>query len=366
MTTVSDRVCRTINLKLEDHGNAVTPVPPKLEQATVSQYIEALLPGRKVEHAGRGQTLKVWGYMPTPTSLFFQAVHQCFSAHNPLTLRPEVLMHLIVHEVAATVKRNPQQYREFFIRSEEKEKITVLHNGLRLSDPQSPWQEAIALFDPAMRKAVPPGIMEHLLPDLSTHTPETIAASLVAFMDAASAYYDYVVRTRCGIPEIRLMGVAEDYRKILRAASQLSEVFRSQLGRYFDHLLPVLSMLAAQADGAPVDEKFWGSLYKFESHSGSENFNGWSTAFVNYVQSADDGQLVQKADDLFDWTDTDSGWGIKGLELGSVPSQVSTVPFIWDYFGKEIKMLFAGGVLAVENTEGSLDPRLSYAVLHGE
>lgn len=358
-------------------GGFVQAVPAFDCKSSMEAMVKAVLPDHTIEHLGRGTiALRRGGPTFQATSLFFQAVHQCFKEHHPLVLRPEVLMHLIVHEVATTVNRYPEEFRHLFTGSAQKERIDVRHDGLVSGVPDSPWDEAIQLFEPELQKVVPGGIMEHMLPGFSTETPITRAASLVAFMDAAQKFYNYHTDTWCGIPEIRLMGTPEDYRRIMVAAQQLSERFESRLGRYFHHLLPVLQTLYQQANGAPTDEHFWSSIYKFKSSSGTERFNGWLSTFINYVQQAEipaarnrvaqAGGLVLKSEQAYEWDDIGKKDSLMpGIDLGSVPSHISTVPFTWHYLDvREFPMLFAGGVLSVEVVDGALMPSLSYAVLH--
>ena len=359
-------ICRTVTVDLSKvkqrfPTDSVTTQRPRPSKRSMAEYLGVIMPGKKIEHVARKDMLAV-GYRPVPSSLFFQAVHECFSNHYALTLRPEVLMHIIVHEVAYTVKANVSDYRHLFTRLVEKDRIDVRHDGLRLGDPNSPWGEAIDLFEKPLAERMPSDIMAHLLPPFTTATPESRTASLVAFMDAASPYYDYHTHTMCGIPEVRLAGAADDYRRLRNAAGKLAETFGKHLEAYFHHLLPVLDELVRTAEGGHPDERFWSSIYKHESHSGSSVFNGWISAFVNYVNTGD--KTVVKRPDIYDWTDMAGGWGIKGLSLGSVPSQVCAVPFNWHYYGETKKMLFAGGPLGVEEQDGAVMPVLSYAVLH--
>lgn len=377
-------VCRVFRPEIEDHdrysGSRGRPIRVETAPSAtvpVEKFVAALAPGKRIEHLARREMAQLDRYGEVdPSCLFFRALHACFSEHYAFTIRPEVLMHLIVGEVAITVNKHPEAYRALFTRSDKKERIDVTHNGLALGNPDSPWGEAIDLFERPLREKVPPGIMEHLLPPLSTATAESRTASLVAFMDAAQKFYDFHTHTMCGVPEIRLAGTADDYKRVLTAASQLSEPFRAHLGRYFDHLLPVLKKIADQAAGAPVDDKFWGSIYKYESHSGTSAFNGWSAAFVNYVQTAEIpssqyykgsvGEVVEKHEKLYDWEAACAGGYLAGLSVGSLPSHVSSAPFTWHYMGQELKMRFMGGILGVDNDDDALMPVLSYAVLHDE
>src|SRR3989339_1053518 len=372
-------VCRSVSVQIQNKDEwtkrqnpfvQVKSVPGDRE-VPVSRFVEAVLPGKAIEFLGRETMKGVSSYKNmTPSSLFFQAVHEAFAKHYPLALRPEVLMYLICHEVATAVKLHPEDYRSLFTTTEGKETIEIRHDSLRRGDPMSPWSEALALFDPALRERVPAGIMKQMLPVFSTATPETTAASMIVFMDAASPFYDYRVDTLCGLPEIRLLGTAKDYQKILAAARELAKLFGKHLGLYFQHLLPVLETLAEQAAGAPIDDLFWKSIYKFNSRSGGSRFNGWITAFLNYIQTPEfdngfdssKGGLVQKDERLFDWN-PEERISMPGLSIGSVPSHVSAVPFVWNYFETEIPMTFIGGVLGIDVEDGYLTPVLSFGVL---
>ncbi len=373
-------VCRSISLKIKDanswsrRGQIIVPVPAPAAARPVAEFLGLVCPDAKIEHLGRAEMVEL-GYEVKPSSLFFQAVHEAFSNHYPLALRPEVLMYLITSTVAETVRRHPEEYRHLFTTSDDKQLIEVYHDGLVRGDASSPWHEVFPMFNAGLREKTPAGIMEHMLPGFSTATPETDAASMVCFMDAASKFYDYLTHTMCGIPEIRLLGTPEDWQKLKTSASMLAEVFSKHLGLYFQYLLPVLATIAGQANGAPQDDEFWSSIYKFESESGTDTFNGWISAFLNYIQTpevegtkyteARNGQLVQKADDLFDWKDEGDGnrLGMKGLPSGCAPSHVSVTPFKWNYYGTMIEMSFAGGVLGVDSEDGYITPALSYAVL---
>jgi hypothetical protein len=132
---------------------------------------------------------------------------------------------------------------------------------------------------------------------------------------------------------------------------------------YFADLLPVLRILARQADPAtPVDTDFWKSLYKMNNQSGANYANGWITSFLAHIQS--NGRLVPR--DYFDWNkDMGLRWG-GSVPINSYPTHVSAVPFIWDYFEVLFPMRFIGGILAVDDVDGFMTPRLSYGILKGQ
>jgi hypothetical protein len=362
------KIARSIVLDLDWYGGKVVEEALTSNTFDAEKLVKCVFPGQPIEHLARGLSgvPNRHGYKVVPSSAFFSTAYTAFDQHHAFGLRPEVLMYLVNSVIAETVRRHPEDYRHLFTTSPEKIKIMVRHDGLRLGDPNSPWGEAIPLVDAALRPHIPSGIMESMLPSLSTATLESSVASLIAFMDAASPYYSYGFQTMCGIPRIELFGEAADYRKVFLSASSLATEFPKHLGNYFANLLPVLDTIATTAETGKVDEDFWSSIYKHHSGSGTSRFSGWLSAFIWYVQKHDykkkTCELVVKEQSNLLWHDKQH----RGVDTGSEPAHITRVPFVWEYFGKELKMHLIGGVLGVDVDEGALTPKLSYGVLQGE
>lgn len=329
-------------------------------------YLEALLPLHRVESVGR-ESFRAYRFslhtITGTSSLFFATLQGAFEAHFGVALRPEVIWHMVMDAVATVVKRHPDAYGAWFSHDpREKTHVEVRDDSIAPGLESSDWGRTIGLFDAALRKAVPDGIMDVLLPELSTATAETRAASLVAFMDAASPYHTYGVHSFCGIPRIRLDGSPEDWATIARHASALRTVFAT-LDWYFDDLCPVLDTIAEQAAGAPIDETFWRSIYHYEGGSGRSHVDGWSTVLLAYLRCRTGRgpvKLIEKPAGHSDWRNDRHG-----IAQGGIPSHVSTVDFTWNFMGTKMPMKFVGGVLGVDlEDECTLVPRLSYAVVH--
>jgi len=352
------RVCRDFEVPLPRGGVGDLPT----NQVAVKAFLrEALKRDPKVEYCSQPWMLEI-PYLE-PTSLLFQTVHECFAEHLPLALSPDLLMYLVLHEVSICVKQNPQDYAGLFTSRTDGQKqlIHVRHDGLILGNPKSPWNEALGLFHAGLTDRVPSDVMKHALPSFSTHTVETQAASLVAFMDAASPYYDYRVMTKCGIPTIRLLGTPEDYVKLYESCLALSGLFAKHLKTYFSYLLPVLAVIKEQAAGSPQDDAFWSSIYKPLHASGTDDMTGWLSAFLNYTSS--NGKVQEKPQHCYDWAKPQGGWP-RGFPRGEIPCHLNVVNFIWEYLGTEYPMEFIGGVLTRGNLDGFVTPHLGYAVIH--
>lgn len=353
----------------------------------VEDYLGTCLPGINIEHIHAtdlpGAIVPESPHGIPPTSLFYHTVHTCFSEHYPLALRPEVLWGLILNEIATCVKLNPDTYRDLFTTAKDLTEIHIQNDMLVRGDPGSPWHLVASQFEEALHELIPDkSLMRDMLPPFTTETTVTRAASMVAFMAAASPFYDFHTHTMCGIPKIRLLGSSEDYDRLLSGAKALAPRFKAHLGSYFDHLIPVLTKLVKQAAGAPIDKTFWESIYKFRSGSGSDTFNGWISAFINYIQEPEmageygdeatgAGHLVPKNETAYDTLNMpkSSRWYMPGIDLGSVPTGIYTCPFKWHYLegmrhpdSGVYEMLFTGGVLSVSVENGYLTPGLSFGV----
>jgi hypothetical protein len=287
------------------------------------------------------------------TSLGVQAVHQCFALHQPLSLRPETLWYMISHEVAEYVRQNASDYAYLFTDTPDAKQDIVIRDDSLLRHGPSDWMYTIGLFRGALEKKVSDKTIDLFLPQFTTADQADETVLLLSLMDAASPFYNYVVFTDCGIPEVRLEGDAIDWRLLYAQTEQMALTFNG-LHQYFEHLLPVLQTLAETAAGGPVDEEFWTSIYKQLNGSGGEQVSGWINAFFAYNNTDDGMQLKHQF-----------GWGeYNAVSVSYFPSHVSTVPFKWVYYGEEIGMTFAAGITGVDySDEHFLAPRLGFAVI---
>lgn len=353
-------------------------IPEDKEPGLIRDLVTKLYPRWSPIALGREQFYgrATFGYGDKGTySLFFKTLQDCFNMHLPFALRPEVLWYLVVHEVATAVRLNPERYRLYF--SSSKDKILTTLNCDSYTLPTD-WSPVIAQFGAMLQDQMPTELGSILCSEFSTSSAETNAATNVAFMEAASPFYDYRMRLLCGLPLIRLEGEVADYVKLAENARALKLMFGKDLGLYFTHLIPVLDKIAEQAAGAPVDHEFWGAIYNHDSGSGgsdgSDDLGGWITTFVNYVRTlapVDEHShfgpakvtVTPKPEAVFDWHQK-KRW----LTVGMVPNHVSAADFLLAKPGTdfEVPMKFIGGMLGVDIDDGYVSPKLSYGVLVGE
>jgi hypothetical protein len=321
------------------------------------------------------------------TNMLLSAADFCFQSHRPFGLRPEVLWQTILGQVAEEVKQNPEEYRSLFTRrsaEEGKEEILVRHDGLRMGSSYG-WDVAIGMFRDPLEERVPSDIMTiSQVDDLTTAGQAEKLACLVTFMDAASPFYDYKVRTKCGIPKVALFGTEKDWLKLKLKVGLIRRHF-PRLSAYFNTILPIITRLAEEAGSTePIrkafvgscgwrtelrgGDEFWTSIYKRNSRSGGDTLSGWLTSFFAFARAPGGEQFVLRTQKSLDWKNLDE-WGA-GLGSNKFPGSVSCVDFKWDYFGRTHPMKLLGGVMTTvrHDHEGVeyITPRLGWAVAHAQ
>ncbi|MFJ4189498.1 DUF4419 domain-containing protein [Kitasatospora sp. NPDC089509] len=303
-------------------------------------------------------------------SLLLRGTHAAFADHLPLSLSPDVLWYAVVHEIAVHVRMYPPRYRALFGGADRSRTLVVRDDSLAGPDPTASgpewapewapdWARSIRLVRGPLTAALGPEPVELFRPSFSTTTADDEASVLVTLMDVVSPYYDFRWETRCGIPRVRLEGTAADWALLADRVGALAERF-DWLAPWFAELRPVLAEIAATAAGGPVDERFWRSLYKWESVSGGPRVTGWLTAFFAHTQTPDGPRLRQ----TFGWREAaESAYHRDAFAVNDFPSHLSVVPFVWDRLGFERSMIFVAGVLGIERDGEFLRPRLGHAVL---
>ncbi|MFE9451996.1 DUF4419 domain-containing protein [Streptomyces sp. NPDC006739] len=140
-----------------------------------------------------------------------------------------------------------------------------------------------------------------------------------------------------------------DWRLLAGRVRELEGWFEG-LRPWFAALHPVLDSISAAASGWGIDQKFWRSLYKWESASGGDRVTGWITAFFAH-RYTDEGPLPKQS------------FGPGTTEVEDFPSRVSRVPFRWETPTGTRAMAFLGGVLGTERDGEWIRPCLGYAVV---
>jgi hypothetical protein len=321
---------------VHDAVHALTKVKP---EAAGSNSSTGLLPF----HSGPYETEKMHG--------FLLAVHSSFNSHYPLTLSPDDVWLTIAQGFAAHVNANAEKLRKQFVKHEGKLYIEIRRDDFKKGSPSNDWPGGFSEFSDKIAEHI--GKKRDLLvSNFSTTDIVEKAASELVLMDAMSQYFDYGMRTYCGIPKITLLGNINDWQNIRERAQTLAEF---DCKNWVSALTPVLDHFVKAHKGL-ADPKFWQSFYKLGGGSGGPYVTGFINVLFPYLARGYANRACLK------WEDGIGFMG-GGPNTDDFPSGMSQVPFKWIYFGEEFKMQFLGGFVGASQEEsGALRPSIGWAV----
>ncbi|PHN01548.1 DUF4419 domain-containing protein [Flavilitoribacter nigricans] len=310
---------------------------------------------------------------------FLYAINRAFSQHLPLRLKPEYFWMLILQGVAKHIDQNPEKYRHLLVEHEGKAEIKVRDDALLVD--KSRWatipDQLIQEFRGHLADAGQD--LETFLPSFSTTTDAERIAFQIGILDIYSNYFDYLVMSLCGIPEIELEGSPDDWQEI---EDRLNGLAFLELDWWTRHLRPIIRKIKASAAGE-ADVDFWTSIYKYMEMSGGPYISGWIINFFPYLKEK--GKLRDKPKNDTSPGDAFQSWSPSGIVFSDVEKRnpylgmeevprvlkmdnfhtgVSRVPFKWMKTGTLVDMHFTGGFIGVDQDEDSLAlvPKLGWIV----
>lgn len=284
---------------------------------------------------------------------FLESVLTAFDNHYPLVLSPDTIWLTLAQGFATHVNLNAEALRKHFVKHEGKVTLKVIRDEFIKGSKDNDWTSVFGEFSEQIAGYV--GKKRDLVvSDFSTTTVIEKAASEIVLMDAMSSYFKYEVLTRCGIPEITLLGTVEDWKNIRRRAEMFSEF---GLEWWTKSLLPVLDEFVKAASGSS-NKEFWQSFAKRQSVSGGENVTGWINVLFPYIKDYKDNQIKNKFAE--NWNN-DKGYNA-GPGVADFSSGLSKAPFIWNYYRVEYKYEFVAGFVGFGQEEAGLRPTIGWAV----
>jgi hypothetical protein len=300
-------------------------------------------------------------FLPVYENGLLAAVHTAYADHRPLVISPDVIWLAIAQGFAQHVGLHAERLRSKFVRHAGKVTIEIRRDDFIKGSPDNAWPEVFHSFSDVIAGHI--GRQRELVVcDFSTTGPCERAASEIVLLDAMQHYFEYVVVTMCGIPEITLEGTVEDWRAIRRRARALEEY---ELSWWTDALGPVLDALVATAEGR-VNQRFWETLFKHSEGSGGPWVRGWINVLFPYLRDPEGGAHVQNPH-MSAWQKNFDAGDAGATVRSQIPSGLSCAPFTWKVVEEEFAMHFLGGFVGVAQDEGTLAlrPAIGWAVREG-
>ena len=244
-------------------------------------------------HRGTDFIGRVWDVRE---NALLRALRLAFSNHHGIALSPDVIYNIVLQGISIHVSRQPEKYRSLLVSfGSGKQTLTTENNQLVKGDWNNYWGASIKDL---VRQIVEKAPQDSILPlaaktRFSTTTDVEAVAHAAALMDVTSAFYDYEVRTKCGIPFVDLLGQREDWELL---ASNLKLILdRPELGlqTWLRKLLDIVSNFIAAYDEddeavyvcAHQTSTWWKSIYKYhlEGSGGDVMISGWIGQLFPYI-----------------------------------------------------------------------------------
>lgn len=309
-----------------------------------------------LEASGCQHDLVVAPGFDQPAHPLIEAVHTAFARHYPLTLSPDDVWLCLAQGFALHVEANAEALRSRFVRNDGQMTLTIVRDDFMKGSPHNDWQGCFAEWSDAIAAHI--GKKRDLVvADFSTTGPIERAASEVVLMSAMKNYFNFLLITKCGIPEITLLGTVADWQAIRRRAEVFAEF---DLAGWVRALLPVLDQFVKAASGT-VDRAFWGSIYKLHGGSGGPYVTGWINVLFPYLDEGSPKDGIVRNDAAFTWSDAAGG---KGPTIGRFPCGLSRVPLAWNYLGTLFPMTLQAGFVGIsqDRQTRAVRPAIGWAV----
>jgi hypothetical protein len=287
---------------------------------------------------------------------FIAACHTAYDEHRPLSIKPDDLWLLVLQVFAEDVNQHPNLYRNTVLnfQGEEKKKIEIRRDTF--GPPGSwanDWMGCIPELIEKVSESVQPKFKGVIANRFSTTTPIHQIAGWVGVMYAFHPYFSYVVRTRCGIPRIRLEGTLQDWESLQTRIKEIVTIMADKNPSRKDWTLKVIGVVDnfVSAVKGNVDVDFFKNFYKREKMSGGDIVSGHINVFFPYKK------------DLYNKTELVWKFDSNERRADDYPSGMVSVPFIWIYLGSSFQMKFHSGFIgATVSSDGYVQACVDFAV----
>ena len=191
---------------------------------------------------------------------FLEAVHWAYSRHLALTISPDIIWYVISSGIASHINLNAESLRKQFVNHEGKKKIEIRRDDFVFNSKTNPWHEVLGNFTIQIRNNTNNNVADLFVANFTTTSQESRVVSQIVLMDSMQNYFEYVVSTTCGIPEIKLLGNKKDWENVKKKANSFPKMI-PELKKWLKALNEILNHFIKAYDGS-VDNKFWNSIYK--------------------------------------------------------------------------------------------------------
>lgn len=298
---------------------------------------------------------------------FVNSTIQAYNQHRHLKIRPEDIWLSILTQLSSYINAHAEELRGSFVAHEGKKELVIEYTdgSTRFTLDWSDFAYKIGVM--IQDNVVDPELREWIMPAFSTTTSHDVVVASIVMMASMQKYFSYTCMMTCGLPSVTLLGEKADYQFMLQRLEKLRS-YGEEPTLFADLLTPILKRMILSFEEPESKEvvDFWNRIFSsYNMGSGSDDYNGWITAFMFWDT---DGKMLYRRKE---WLDKDlppltlDGVTYPTISEDDVPPGFCTVPVKIDEYGHIIEAeMLAGSVGwdwdssggAVANSEqGSMD-----------
>jgi hypothetical protein len=265
------------------------------------------------------------------------ALHS-YAEHFPLIISPDDIWLTIAQGFSNHINVNAEALRKHFVAHEGQVNIEIIRDNFIMDNPDNDWLGTFPEFSDKIAEYI--GKKRDLIVgQFSTTGPMERAAGEITLMDSMKNYFSYSVMTRCGIPNITLLGETKDWEDIVTRAENLREF---DLGWWIDCLSPMLKEFVSASKGN-INTNFWQNFVKEHGGSGGPYVSGHAIKLYPYLWTK---KTLQRSDYL-NQEPGNKNLRMNYLTSSMLPKGTSSVPFTWKYYGTSFPMNFMAGFMGL-------------------
>jgi hypothetical protein len=199
--------------------------------------------------------------VPVSANGFLAAFHLGFAKHYPVVVSPDIIWLVLCQGLSTHIQQHSEEFRGKLIGFSDKETITIQHDEF-VKGQNNNWPAAFEEFTTETKKLLKDSLFDIMIPQFSTSGVAEKIAFEITFLESVSEYFNYVVLTACGIPEITLLGTPDDWKQIRKNV----ETFREfGLDKWINDLEPILDVRTSTDISSAYFLTFCGAKIRFIS-----------------------------------------------------------------------------------------------------
>ncbi|MDD3687338.1 MAG: DUF4419 domain-containing protein, partial [Bacteroidales bacterium] len=327
----------------------------KLPESSYSEITKLLFNG-KIEAIPSGYQEEKFVY--TRIHPMIGALHYGFAHHRPVCITPDMMWMMILQGFAEHVSFNTDSLSPLLFKDTNKVDIEIRRDEFIRGSAENDWSTVFSEFSEEISNHTLPNVHPLFSQKFSTTNKNIAACYTITMMDAFSEKFNFDVMTACGIPYIVLEGSPSDWKWILENLPKLKKYGCTD---WIESLEPVIGEIYKSSKGE-INSDFWKSIYKWQDGSGGSVVTGWIIKFFPYPENSH-GDKIKNPYLNIDYSKDGDEYMFEGMGGDNFSSGLSSCDFTWNYYGKEIPMVFCGGFIGISQGENLvLKPEINWFI----